>query len=164
MNISAANLDEQDFAANVLAMTAEFDLPSSALELELTESALIGNSRSASEQLDTLLAHGITVAIDDFGTGYSSLAYLQEIPAHVVKIDRSFVSRLETHTRSQTLVRSMVAMAHEMGYSVVAEGVETAESRDFLNDLGCEELQGYLIARPMSAEQLEQWLDAQQQR
>ncbi len=164
VNISAANLDEQDFAANVLAMTAEFDLPSSALELELTESALIGNSRSASEQLDTLLAHGITVAIDDFGTGYSSLAYLQEIPAHVVKIDRSFVSRLETHTRSQTLVRSMVAMAHEMGYSVVAEGVETAESRDFLNDLGCEELQGYLIARPMSAEQLEQWLDAQQQR
>ncbi|UAW99741.1 sensor domain-containing phosphodiesterase [Halopseudomonas nanhaiensis] len=158
VNVSAANLDEDDFVDNVLATMRQHGLPSSALELELTESALIGNSRSASERLGRLGAEGITVAIDDFGTGYSSLAYLQEIPAHVVKIDRSFVSRLDTHARSQTLVRNMVSMAHDMGYRVVAEGVESIESRDFLHALGCEELQGYLIARPMSAEALEQWL------
>lgn len=159
VNVSAANLDEQDFAQRLIATMADFDLPSTALELELTESALIGNSQCASAQLDALRAHGITVAIDDFGTGYSSLAYLQEIPAQVVKIDRSFVSRLEEHTRSQTLVRAMVSMAHEMGYSVVAEGVETVESQRFLQALGCDEMQGYLIARPMPAKAFEDWLD-----
>lgn len=158
VNVSAANLDEEDFAQRLLAVMEECKLPSSALEIELTESALIGNSRCATTQLEALQNQGITVAIDDFGTGYSSLAYLQEIPAQVVKIDRSFVSRLEAHQRSQTLVRAMVSMAHEMGYSVVAEGVETLESQRFLQHLGCDELQGYLIARPMTAEAFEAWL------
>lgn len=159
VNVSAANLDEEDFAERLLAVMAEYQLPSSALEIELTESALIGNSRCATAQLEALQNQGVIVAIDDFGTGYSSLAYLQEIPAQVVKIDRSFVSRLEEHKRSQTLVRAMISMAHEMGHSVVAEGVETIESQRFLQQLGCDELQGYLIARPMAADVFEGWLD-----
>lgn len=158
INIAAANLEEEDFTERLLACLDGESLPVSAIELELTESGLISNSQAASKQLDKLMALGIRVAIDDFGTGYSSLAYLQTIPAHVVKIDRSFISDLEHSQHSQTLVRAMIAMAHELGYSVVAEGVETEEEREALLDLGCDEIQGYLIARPLTSEAFSRWL------
>ncbi len=163
LNIAAANLEEKDFTVRLLGYLEQQQLPISAIELELTESGLISNGRAAREQLSALMAAGLKIAIDDFGTGYSSLAYLQQIPAHVVKIDRSFISAVEQKSRGETLVRSMIRMAHELGYSVVAEGVENWESYDFLKALGCDEVQGYLISKPLETENFEAWLSEWQQ-
>lgn len=164
INISAANLEEDDFTARLLASLAREDVPLSSIELELTESALIGNSRGARGELDALAQAGVRIAIDDFGTGYSTLAYLQKVPAHVVKIDRSFVNQLGHEARSQTLVKAMISMAHDLGYHVVAEGVETREHYRTLQALGCDEAQGYLLARPLSSHALEEWLATRHER
>lgn len=161
INISAANLSEFDLANRLLQMMAEQGLPVSAIELELTESALINDSALASKQLTILMEAGIRVVIDDFGTGYSSLAYLQEIPAQVVKIDRSFIQRIALEKRSRTLVKAMIGMAQDLGYEVVAEGVEDSQTWAFLKNLGCDQVQGYLVSRPLTADYFEQWLDAE---
>ncbi|TCO76084.1 sensor domain-containing phosphodiesterase [Chromatocurvus halotolerans] len=158
INIAASNLEESDFTARVIDYLDAEQLPCTAIELELTESGLIGNGRAAREQLKALMETGIRIAIDDFGTGYSSLAYLQKIPAHIVKIDRSFIDGLEHRERSQTLVRSLISMAHDLGYGVVAEGVETRKCHDFLASLGCDEVQGYLFAAPLTPGDFERWL------
>ena len=158
INISASNLKETDLVERLLHTMDQHALPVTSIELELTESALVNDSPKASHQLDALLTAGIRVAIDDFGTGYSSLAYLQEIPAQVVKIDRSFIQRIEQEKRSRTLVKAMISMAHDLGYSVVAEGVENHQTYAFLDSLGCDEVQGYFISRPMPPSQFEQWL------
>ena len=92
---------------------------------------------------------GVRIALDDFGTGYSSLGYLKDFPVHSVKIDRSFVKDIESDARDNALVRSIISMAHNMGLAVTAEGVETAVQRDLLNDLGCDEMQGYFFSRPV---------------
>lgn len=157
-NIAAANLEEHDFTQRLLGYLDQEQLPLDAIELELTEGCLISNGLAAREQLNALMGAGLKIAIDDFGTGYSSLAYLQQIPAHVVKIDRSFITAVELQDRRKTLVRSMVRMAHELGYSVVAEGVETRDSYEFLKSLGCDEVQGYLISRPLETDKVEAWL------
>lgn len=159
VNVSGANLQEDDFAALLLDGMGDAVLPGSAIELELTESALVGKGATAARQLAAISAAGIEIAIDDFGTGYSSLAYLQSIPAQVVKIDRSFVARIDREWRSLRLVKSMINMAQELGYRVVAEGVETSESLETLCGLGCNEAQGYLLSRPLSPEDFERWLD-----
>ncbi len=130
------------------------------LELEVTESAVMKDATTALDRLTALAAAGLRLAIDDFGTGYSSLAYLQKLPAHVVKIDQSFVFGLETGEREQSLVRSMIEMSHGMGYRVVGEGTETAEAADLLQAMGCEEAQGYVFARPMEAADFEAWMRA----
>jgi len=158
INVTALNLEETDFADTLIAALAECNLPASAIELELTESALISNSPAASSQLAALQAAGISIAIDDFGTGYSSLSYLQKISAQVVKIDRSFITSLGQRRRSQTLVKSMVNMAHDLGYSVVAEGIEETEVYDLLKTLGCDEAQGYLLSKPLRVDDFERWL------
>jgi EAL domain-containing protein (putative c-di-GMP-specific phosphodiesterase class I) len=158
INIAAANLEETDFTERLLGYLRAENVPADVIELELTESGLIGNGRAARRQLEALKETGIKIAIDDFGTGYSSLAYLQEIPAHVVKIDRSFIDGLEKRDRSQKLVRSMINMAHDLGYTVVAEGVETWDSYAFLDTLGCDEVQGYLFAKPLSSDAFVDWL------
>ncbi|MCQ4331491.1 sensor domain-containing phosphodiesterase [Stutzerimonas stutzeri] len=158
INVTALNLEETDFTDSLIAALAERNLSASTIELELTESALISNSSAASSQLAALQAAGISIAIDDFGTGYSSLSYLQKISAQVVKIDRSFITSLGQRMRSQTLVKSMVNMAHDLGYSVVAEGIEEVEVYDLLRTIGCDEAQGYLLSMPLRAEAFEHWL------
>lgn len=160
VNVSATNLLEPDFAERLLDELGRAGLPAEAIELELTESALIGRGKVAAVQLEALIAAGILIAIDDFGTGYSSLSYLHEIPADVVKIDRGFITDLGEDERTRTLVRSMITMAHDLGYSVVAEGVETAEAYAWLERLGCDEAQGYFMAKPLLPEALESWLDS----
>lgn len=158
INIAAANLEEEDFTQRLLGYLEQEQLPLNTIELELTESGLISNGRAAREQLTALMEAGLTIAIDDFGTGYSSLAYLQKIPAQVVKIDRTFIHQLGQRERNQTLVRAMLSMAHELGYRVVAEGVETAEDYHLLQAMNCDEVQGYLIAKPLSETDFEHWL------
>ena len=161
INVSATNLEEADFAERVFAQLRQAGLASDAIELEVTESALISKGQAAASQLDALIAAGILIAIDDFGTGYSSLSYLHEIPAHIVKVDRGFITHLAEDARTRTLVRSMIGMAHELGYRVVAEGVENETALDYLGQMGCNEVQGYLLARPLLPRAFETWLAGQ---
>jgi EAL domain-containing protein (putative c-di-GMP-specific phosphodiesterase class I) len=158
VNISAANLHEPDFARAVEAALRRHGVAPERMELEVTESAVMQDAGQARRQLDALAAAGIRLAIDDFGTGYSSLAYLHDIPAQVVKIDRSFVLKLGNGEREQSLVRSMIGLSHDLSYRVVAEGVETVEAADQLAAMGCDEAQGYLYARPLEVEQFDAWL------
>ncbi|NJR80728.1 sensor domain-containing phosphodiesterase [Sphingomonas corticis] len=163
INVSAANLEESDFAQQVQLYLLKHRLRPAAIELEVTESVVMENSGRAMGQLRALHEAGIPLAIDDFGTGYSSLAYLQRLPARVVKIDQSFVRDLADDERGQALVRSMITLSHDLGYRVVAEGVETAAAAAILADLECEEAQGYYFARPMEEEALRLWLVASPQ-
>jgi EAL domain-containing protein (putative c-di-GMP-specific phosphodiesterase class I)/GAF domain-containing protein len=158
LNVSAANLVEPDFAERMIARLAEAQLPGSAIEVELTESAVITNGDAGLDQLDRLAAAGIRIAIDDFGTGYSNLSYLERLPASVLKIDQSFMINLLQDPRTETLVGTMITLAHDLGYRVVGEGIETDEVYRFLTERGCDEAQGYLIARPLAPEAFIAWL------
>ena len=157
INASARNLEESDFADRVGTILARHGLAPDAIELEFTENALVGDSPRVLGQLDALRRMGITIAIDDFGTGYSSLAYLQNIPASVLKIDQSFIKSLATREHDRTVVRAVIAMAHDLGFRVVAEGVETQDAYDLLAGWQCDEAQGYHIARPLPPEELLRW-------
>ena len=157
INASALNLDERDFAERLLRAVGDADVPAERLELEFTESAVARDAGRVAAQLGELKHNGIEIAIDDFGTGYSNLAYLQQLPVSVLKIDRGFVTQLETSRRDRTLVKAMIRMAHDLGYRTVAEGVETQEVLDILAELGCDEVQGYFIARPMVPTAMPGW-------
>lgn len=160
INVSAANLEEGDFAQRVQLYLLKHCLRPEVIELEITESAIMENSGRAMAQLRALEAAGVPLAIDDFGTGHSSLAYLQRLPVCVVKIDQSFIRNLTEDEREQTLVRSMITLSHDLGYRVVAEGVETSAAAAVLAGMGCEEAQGYYFARPMEMPMFRQWLIA----
>lgn len=164
INISASNLAEVDFAQRVQLFLFKHGVRPEMIELEITESAVMENTARALEQLATIDEAGIGIAIDDFGTGHSSLAYLQRLPAGVVKIDQSFVRDMMLGEREQRLVRSMIALSHELGYRVVAEGIETAAAADMLTAMGCDEGQGYHFARPMEADAFEHWFSGQRLR
>jgi len=159
INVTAANLEEENFAQRLQAALDRHGMSPWMLELEFTESALIRRRARVLEQLVEIKAVGVTCAIDDFGTGYSSFSYLQNIPADVIKIDRTFMSGLDRE-RDRRLVRAMITMAHELNYRVVAEGVETQEAYEFLAESACDEIQGYLISRPLSPSGFRKWLAA----
>ena len=162
VNASARNLDESDFADRLLRALEDARLDPRHLELEFTESATARDQAGVIAQLERLRDAGVAVAIDDFGTGYSNVAYIQRLPVSVLKIDRSFVTDLATSDKNAALVRSMVAMAHDLGYRVVAEGIETQEVFDMLKRLGCDEGQGYLMSRPVAASEIEKRYIARQ--
>lgn len=160
INISASNLIEPDFVGQTVELLERHGVSPASLELELTESAIMSHPSKAQARLENISRNGIKLAIDDFGTGYSSLAYLQALPADVVKIDQTFVRSLFTDERKQILVKAMVALSHDLDYRVVAEGVETEEALGFLKAIGCDEAQGYLFARPMPQDAFAGWLRA----
>lgn len=158
-NISAANLGEADLSERITTGLARRELPFSCLEIELTESAIMDQPDQALAMLRRFRDAGVCLAIDDFGTGHSSLAYLQRLPAQIVKIDQTFIRDLSRATGSDfALVETMIGLAHRLGYRVVAEGVENAEAAVILEELGCEEAQGFWFARPMEADQFVMWL------
>jgi diguanylate cyclase (GGDEF)-like protein len=154
LNISVRHLMSQDFASEMEALLAEAGLPPNRLKLEITESALMADPDQAAEVIRALSAIGIRIAIDDFGTGYSSLAYLNELPVHQLKIDRTFVGKMTTSTSAEIIVRSTVELAHNLGLEVVAEGVESEEALNGLARLGCDFAQGYHISRPVLGSRL----------
>lgn len=158
VNVSAVNLEEPDFCDRVLKLLVRHGLSPSSLAIELTESALMRNPKVAQATLERLARAGVQLAIDDFGTGYSSLSYLQSLPANVVKIDQSFMRNLAHDERRRALVGTMIKLSHDLGHKVVAEGVETVEVEDFLRAAGCDEVQGYLHARPLAPNALAEWL------
>lgn len=154
INASAMNLDEEDFAERMLATATRAGIDPAHLELEFTESAIARDPDRVIGQLRELQAQGVAIAIDDFGTGYSNLSYLQQLPVSVLKIDQAFVRDMLTSGRDRLLVKTMIAMGHDLGYRVVAEGIETQAAFDMLAEWGCDEGQGYLMSRPLPAEQL----------
>ena len=151
VNVSAMQLRKPDFAERTLALLEQTGMDPRRLEIEITESTLIGGSEVSAKMLKALRAAGIKVSLDDFGTGYSSLSYLMRLDVDRIKIDRSFVRQLGETTQSNSIVQAIVTMAHAVGLAVTAEGVETEQQRDFLIDLGCSHLQGYLFSPPISA-------------
>jgi len=151
VNISPSLFRERDLAALVRSVLDEAGLPPANLELEITEGMLMGDVQRALAVLHELKAMGVTIAIDDFGTGYSSLAYLKRFPIDTLKVDRSFVMECDTGAEATAITRAIVSLAHSLNLRVVAEGVEKPSQLAVLNALGCEEFQGYLFARPLSA-------------
>ena len=158
VNVSAANLEESDFAARVQLLLLKHRVRPEFLEIELTESAVMENIGPALEQLNALHGADIRLAIDDFGTGHSSLAYLQRLPAQVLKIDQGFVREVMDGERQEQLVRSMITLSRDLGYHTVAEGVETVEVAYLLSRMGCDEAQGYFFARPLEPLAFSAWL------
>jgi EAL domain-containing protein (putative c-di-GMP-specific phosphodiesterase class I) len=159
VNVSARNLEEPDFPERVAAILEKHRVQTHQVLLEFTESALITFIPRARQQLATLKEMGFAVMIDDFGTGHNGLQHLRQLPANGIKIDQSFIKSLRTNQRDQTLVRTMIAMAHDLGYSVVAEGVEDQAAFDLLAEWNCDHAQGYYIARPLLADAFTKWLD-----
>jgi len=153
VNVSVDQLRDRGFAALVQRTLTETGLAADRLCLEITESTLIREAGPGWNTAIHLRRLGVHLAIDDFGTGYSSLAYLHQLPVNELKIDRSFINRLDRDPRDRHLVKAINGMAQALGLSVVAEGVETQDQLEILADIGCGHAQGYLIAKPMPADQ-----------
>jgi len=156
VNVSGRQLEHPAFPEQVLAVLERTGLPADLLELEITESAIMQRPEEASRMLGGLREHGIRISLDDFGTGYSSLAYLQRFPLDMLKLDRSFVGDIEGTSSGRVLIRGIVALAHALGLRVVAEGVETRDQAEFMRGEQCDEIQGFLIARPLAPGAFEQ--------
>ncbi len=156
VNVSARQFHHRDFLPQLEQIMQESGIPAACLMLELTESVVLENLKETIQKMQAIRQLGIHLSIDDFGTGYSSLAYLKELPVNEVKLDRSFIMRLVEEHKDRVLVATVLALAEAMEFSVIAEGVETEEQLQVLRDLGCDNFQGFLRARPMSASQLEQ--------
>lgn len=159
INASPVNLSERGFDERVLLLCSQNGLDPEDIEIEFTEGALAANLERAVSQLERLRDAGVEVAIDDFGAGFSNLSYLTSIPADVLKIDQSFIRPLGARASDTFLVRQIIDTARGLGFRVCAEGIEDQATFDMLRELGCEEGQGYFIARPMPAESLPAWLD-----
>jgi EAL domain-containing protein (putative c-di-GMP-specific phosphodiesterase class I) len=165
VNVSARDLRSEDTLVQyVWAALLAAELPPGMLCLEVTESGLMDDPRSAQSTLRKLRDLGIATSIDDYGTGYSSLAYIKQLAVNELKIDRAFVSGMEADSRNAAIVRSTIELGHNLGLSVVAEGVETEHELAELRRFGCDVIQGYLYARPMAAEALEGWLGGTRER
>jgi diguanylate cyclase (GGDEF)-like protein len=158
VNLSASSLVHSDLPDEVAGMLAARGLPPSTLQLEITEEFLMADCERARNILTRLRSHGIQISIDDFGTGYSSLAYLRDLPVDELKLDRSFVLPMVGDPRAAALVASTIALAHSLGLRMVAEGVENEITYNLLARLGCDQAQGFYMARPTPAAELERWL------
>src|SRR5688500_17652074 len=152
VNLSARQFRRGDLDSHIKALVTGVGIEASLIELEITESQLMQDPAHAIRVMRALRDAGMRIAIDDFGTGYSSLAYLNRFPVSALKIDRSFVKDMAKGKDDATIVRTIIEMAHSLGFTVVAEGVETEEQATFLRLLRCEQAQGYLFAKPMPAE------------
>jgi EAL domain-containing protein (putative c-di-GMP-specific phosphodiesterase class I) len=158
VNVSPRQLRDPAFATAVAGALMDSGLRPERLIVEITETALMGSDRATASTLAELREVGVQLVLDDFGTGFSSLSMLKERPIDGIKIDRSFVAGLPADTSSGAIVAAVVGMAHALGHSVTAEGIETSEQHAFLQALGCDLAQGYLLARPMPFAELEGWL------
>jgi len=161
VNISLMQLLRDDFAQMVQEVLHMTGTPPRALELELTESLLMVDTEQAASRLQAFREIGVSVAVDDFGTGYSSLAYLKRLPVNTIKIDKAFIKGLPRDPEDAAIATSIITMSHSLGLKVVAEGVETDAQKQFLAQHGCDEIQGFWLAKPMPAEQtlafIQQW-------
>ena len=153
VNLSARQFQQPDLVDTIRCVLTETKLSPQYLELEITESAAMQNVDFSKEILSELYDMGVSISIDDFGTGYCSFNYLKEFPIHCLKIDRSFVRDLTNDTNDAAIITAMIALAHGLNFSVVAEGVETEEQRNLLRILECELMQGNLFSPAVCAQE-----------
>jgi EAL domain-containing protein (putative c-di-GMP-specific phosphodiesterase class I) len=158
VNVSAQQFRSVGFVQQVHDIIQETDVKPELLKLELTESMVLNNVDHTIEKMHELKALGVLFSMDDFGTGYSSLSYLTRLPLHQLKIDQSFVRNIGLHASDSAVIDSIIGLAGSLGLEVIAEGVETAEQRDFLAQHGCACCQGYLFGKPLPIDAFEDWL------
>jgi EAL domain-containing protein (putative c-di-GMP-specific phosphodiesterase class I) len=157
VNISPRHLTDIDLPGQIAALMRDEGLPGSALTLEVTESSIMSDPSRAGLVLRRLRDLGIAISIDDFGTGYSSLAYLRDLSATEVKIDRTFVQRAADSERDRAIVRAAVDLGHSLGLQVVAEGIEDIRTAALMASIGCDLVQGFLILPPVPADEVADW-------
>jgi diguanylate cyclase (GGDEF)-like protein/PAS domain S-box-containing protein len=150
INLSARQFQQRNLDATIAAILTETGIDPGLLELELTESMLMSDADEAARMLNTMRAHGVRLSVDDFGTGYSSLAYLKRFPLDALKIDRAFIRDVTTDADDASIALAIISLAHSLKLKVVAEGVETLDQLEFLRAQGCDEMQGYYFARPLT--------------
>ena len=150
VNLAAKQFAQTDLVKRITHILECTQLPVSNLELEITEGTVIENPELAITTMQSLTDIGISLALDDFGTGYSSLSYLKRFPIHTLKVDKAFIDDLTIEQGERHMVASIISIAHNMGLSVVAEGVETEEQLAILKQLSCETIQGFIFSRPLS--------------
>jgi diguanylate cyclase (GGDEF)-like protein/PAS domain S-box-containing protein len=158
VNVSTRQLRQPGFVDSILVRLARHRLPPERLVVEITESLMLRDNDQASADLEALRAAGARVAIDDFGTGYSSLSYLRQVPADILKIERSFIDTVPVSTQQRAMVESIARLADTLGMAVVAEGIEQPSERDVLVDVGCQYGQGYLFSPPLDPGDAVTWL------
>jgi PAS domain S-box-containing protein len=158
VNIAPAQFRHEEFVRSVEAALKEAGLAPQLLELEITEGTLIEDTHHSLDVLRQLSEIGVRIVLDDFGTGYSSLSYLDRFPLESLKIDRSFVADILAKYKTRAIVRCVISLAHELGMTVVAEGVETLEQRELLDDLQCDFFQGFFFSRPLQAADARSWM------
>jgi EAL domain-containing protein (putative c-di-GMP-specific phosphodiesterase class I) len=158
VNLSMWNLEAQELPEQIVGLLHDTGVPPGNLELEITESSIMGDPQRVITTLNNIRASGVRFAIDDFGTGYSSFSYLTKLPVKSIKIDKSFVLGLGTDRDNALIVRSIIDLSHNLGLKVVAEGVETVTARDILKSFGCDEAQGYYYSRPQLPDIMTQFL------
>jgi EAL domain-containing protein (putative c-di-GMP-specific phosphodiesterase class I) len=158
VNVSAVEFARPGFVARLRQVLDETGIEPSQLELEITETALMQALPELVAQMGEITRMGVSLSLDDFGTGYSSLGYLKRLPLHRLKIDKSFIQDVPGDVEDEAIVLATLSMAHALGLDVVAEGVELGTQRDFLADQGCDQIQGWLVARAMDARSFEDWL------
>jgi EAL domain-containing protein (putative c-di-GMP-specific phosphodiesterase class I) len=155
VNVSPSQLRFHGFVKSLEHILSSTGLPAGLLELEITEGAVIEHGPQTTEVLDAIARLGVQLAVDDFGTGYSSLGYLKRLPIDKVKIDRSFIADLPGDADAGAIVNAIIALSHNLGLQVVAEGVETQAQVDYLRERGCDLAQGYFFGRPQPLEALQ---------
>lgn len=159
VNLSANTLHDQQLVANIQYLLAKNNVSARRLKLEVTESAIMSDPEQALKTLHAIADMGITLSIDDFGTGHSSLVYLKRLPASELKIDKAFVMEMLNNENDRMIVDSIINLAHNLNYTVVAEGIEDAETYQHLKDNGCDTAQGYHISRPLPAAEFNAWIE-----
>jgi EAL domain-containing protein (putative c-di-GMP-specific phosphodiesterase class I) len=157
INLSALQMRQNDIVELIVQSLERYRVQPSLLTCEITESVAMEDTKATQQTFKRLGKAGVHLSIDDFGTGYSSLSYLRRLPAEELKIDRSFVMDIESSTDARSVVDAVVKLAHALGLRVVAEGVENTRQQEILRELGCDEMQGYMFAKPMSARALLLW-------
>jgi diguanylate cyclase (GGDEF)-like protein/PAS domain S-box-containing protein len=160
VNLSGKQFAQPDLIDQIVGTLQETGLAASSVKLEITESVLMDNPTAITPICEQLRALGVHLSLDDFGTGYSSLSYLHRFPLDTLKIDRSFVSRMDTDSEGHAIVQTIITLAHQLGMDVVAEGIESAQHLLRLRDLGCEYGQGYFVSKPLDADMAETLLAA----
>jgi len=154
LNISMKQLDKRNFLQQIEMSIEHNDFKAAWLELEITEGQMMKNPEDVIAKLNAMNALGIGISIDDFGTGYSSLSLLKRLPINRLKIDRSFVEDIPEDEEDVAIVKAIIALAKSLNLDLIAEGVETAEQRDFLMDHGCKNIQGHFYAQPVSSDEM----------
>ena len=158
VNVSALQFAQPDFVRTVADTLTSAQVPADCLELELTESLIMSDVQASASRMRELREIGVKIAIDDFGTGYSSLSYLRRLPADSLKIDQSFLQESEFGPATLALVKSIVVLAHNIGLSVTAEGIETTEQLQLIRQAGCDRAQGHLFGAGLPPHTAEEWL------